>query len=121
MEISREEIISRYKDLFEKINDKVYSVFFDEYLPSVRGVTPDINMHPDGSVTFVTENYIEFDVHNWPCGLLDKSTGTFYSVARIFCTDSSKYAELDKAFSDFFSREKLECTHEVYIYGLGEA
>lgn len=121
MEISREEIIARYKDVFEKINEKVRTVFFGEYLASVRGVLPTVHVHPDGSVTYVTEHYIEFDVHSWPCGLLDKRNGTFYSVARLFCSDSSKYPELDKAFSDFFNQERLECTGEVYIYGIGES
>lgn len=120
MEITIEEIIVRNKELFEKINKKVHTVFFDEYLPSVRGIHSDIQMYPDGTVTFTAGNYTEFDVGNWPCGLLDKRTGTFYSVARMFCSDSSKYPELDKAFVDFFTREKLEVTHNVYIYGLNK-
>lgn len=120
MEITREEILARYNGMFEEINKKVHSAFFEEYLPSVRGIHANIQMYPDGSVTFAAGNYIEFDVGNWPCGLLDKRTGTFYSVARMFCSDSSKYPELDKAFSEFFNRERLEVTHYVYIYGLNK-
>ena len=37
MEITTGEIIAHHKkELFEKINEKVYDVFFNEYLASVR-------------------------------------------------------------------------------------
>lgn len=108
--------ISSNKAMYEKINKMVKDVFFDEYLPSVRGVIPVIHKHSDGSITFDTEDFMEFDVNNWPCGLLDKRTSTFYYVARMFCSDSSKYPELDKAFSDFFTRERLQVTNGVFMY-----
>lgn len=113
--------ISSNKSMYEKINKMVKDFFFDEYLPSVRGVIPVIHKHSDGTITFVTENFIEFDVDSWPCGLLDKRTSTFYYVARLFCSDSSKYPELDKAFSDFFNRERLQLTNGVFIYDPVEA
>lgn len=116
MGVSREEFIASNKAMHEKINKIVKDVFFDEYIPSIRGVIPIIHKHPDGSITFVTEDFIEFAVNNWPCALFDKRTSTFYYVARMFCSDSSKYPELDKAFSEFFNREKLQITNGVFIY-----
>lgn len=119
MEITTGEIIAHHKkELFEKINEKVYDVFFNEYLASVRDFPPVLHLHHDGSITFISEIFIEFDLRRWPCGLLDRSTGTFYNVARMFCTDPSKYPELDKAFSEFYNREKFDDRHDVYIYGL---
>lgn len=118
MEHQMNELLCTRNALFKGINEKVHNVFFDEYLASVRDFPPALHLHHDGSITFISENFIEFDLHLWPCGLLDRRTGTFYNVARMFCSDPSKYPELDKAFSEFYNREKFDDRHDVYTYGL---
>ena len=88
-----------------------------EYIKT-KGVNPP-REYSNGAIGWVYDDFIDLNFNHWLCGFLDRRSGTFYNVVRLFCYDKHKHEQLHGIFRQFLIDEHQPNTKELYIYGLG--
>lgn len=118
MKLTREDLAVIYRMMHEKIIDTLDEMAHHkiECIKANRINPP--RKYSNGAIGWVYDDFIELNYNNWLCGFLDRRSGTFYNLVRLFCTDKSTQDQLDVVFSQFFIDELQPNTKELFIYGL---
>lgn len=118
MKLTREDLAELYRLMDEKVIDSLDEMAHHqiEHIKA-KGVNPP-REYSNGAIGWVYDDFIDVNYNHWLCGFLDRRSGTFYNVVRLFCTDKSMHDQLDGIFRQFFIDEHQPNTKELFIYGL---
>ena len=102
----------------QKVLDAVEAFERDEDKYHLVGLWPILKKYQDNNNDYVWihPNYMQYMHNHEFVGLMNRYSGTFYNVVRVFCADDTLYSELDEAFINFYKEEARPNTKEVYFF-----
>lgn len=118
MKLTREDLAELYRLMDEKVIDALDEMVHHQIEHVKAGRLNQPREYSNGAIGWVYDDFIDVDYNLWFCGFLDRRSGTFYNVVRLFCTDKSMYDQLDGIFRLFVIDEYQPNTKELFTYGL---
>ena len=118
MKLTREDLAELYRLMDEKVLNALCDMVDHEMAQNSASGLPTPKKCPNGARVWVYDDFIELNYNHRICGFMDRRSGTFYNVVRMFCSDKSMHDQLDGIFCQFFIEEHQPNTKELFVYGL---